>query len=35
MYVGNGLIIHAPRPGSAVQFASVTSMPINTIVRPD
>lgn len=35
MYVGNGLIIHAPRPGSAVQFASVTSMPISTIVRPD
>lgn len=35
MYVGNGLIIHAPRPGSAVQFAPVTSMPINTIVRPD
>ncbi len=34
MYVGNGLIIHAPRPGSAVRFASVTSMPISTIVRP-
>jgi cell wall-associated NlpC family hydrolase len=35
MYVGNGLIIHAPRPGSVVQFASVNAMPINTIVRPD
>lgn len=35
MYVGNGLIIHAPRPGSQVQFAPVSSMPINTIVRPD
>jgi peptidoglycan DL-endopeptidase CwlO len=35
MYVGNGLIIHAPRPGSVVQFAAVNSMPINTIVRPD
>ena len=35
MYVGNGLIIHAPRPGSVVQFASVNSMPINSVVRPD
>jgi cell wall-associated NlpC family hydrolase len=35
MYVGDGMIIHAPRPGSAVRFAPVTSMPINTIVRPD
>lgn len=35
MYVGNGLIIHAPRPGAQVQFASVNAMPINTIVRPD
>jgi cell wall-associated NlpC family hydrolase len=34
MYVGDGLIIHAPHPGSAVQFAPVTAMPINTIVRP-
>lgn len=35
MYVGNGMIIHAPHPGSSVRFAGVTSMPINTIVRPD
>jgi cell wall-associated NlpC family hydrolase len=35
MYVGNGLIIHASRPGSVVQFAAVNAMPINTIVRPD
>ena len=34
MYVGNGLIIHAPRPGSVVQFAAVNSMPINTVVQP-
>ena len=34
MYVGNGLIIHAPRPGSVVQFAAVNAMPINTVVQP-
>ena len=34
MYVGNGLIIHAPRPGSVVQFASVNSMPISSVVQP-
>jgi cell wall-associated NlpC family hydrolase len=34
MYVGNGMIIHAPRPGSVVQFAAVNSMPINTVVQP-
>ena len=34
VYVGQGLVIHAPRPGSVVQFASLTSMPINKIVRP-
>jgi peptidoglycan DL-endopeptidase CwlO len=34
MYVGNGLIIHAPRPGSVVQFAAVNSMPISTVVQP-
>jgi peptidoglycan DL-endopeptidase CwlO len=34
MYVGNGLIIHAPRPGSVVQFAAVDSMPVNTVVQP-
>ena len=35
MYVGNGLIIHAPRPGAVVQFAALNSMPINSVVRPD
>ncbi|HEV2633939.1 MAG TPA: C40 family peptidase [Actinocrinis sp.] len=34
LYVGQGLVIHAPRPGSVVQFAGLTSMPINKIVRP-
>jgi cell wall-associated NlpC family hydrolase len=34
LYVGQGLVIHAPRPGSFVQFAPVDSMPIDKIVRP-
>jgi cell wall-associated NlpC family hydrolase len=34
IYVGQGLVIHAPRPGSYVQFAPVDSMPIDKIVRP-
>ena len=34
LYVGQGLVIHAPRPGSVVQFAPLTSMPINKVVRP-
>lgn len=35
MYVGHGMVIHAPHAGSVVQFAPVTSMPISKIVRPD
>ncbi|MBR7832167.1 C40 family peptidase [Actinospica durhamensis] len=35
MYVGHGLVIHAPRPGSEVQFAALRAMPISKIVRPD
>ena len=35
MYVGDGLVIHAPRPGSEVQFAALRAMPISKIVRPD
>ena len=34
MYVGDGLVIHAPRPGSVVQFAALQAMPIDKIVRP-
>jgi cell wall-associated NlpC family hydrolase len=34
LYVGEGLVIHAPRPGSVVQFATLGSMPINRVVRP-
>lgn len=34
IYVGKGLVIHAPRPGSVVQFAPLDSMPIDKVVRP-
>lgn len=34
LYVGHGMVIHAPRPGSVVQFTTLNSMPINKIVRP-
>ncbi|MDI2131770.1 C40 family peptidase [Yinghuangia seranimata] len=35
MYVGNGLIIHAPRPGRTITIAQAGSMPILGVVRPD
>jgi cell wall-associated NlpC family hydrolase len=34
IYVGRGLVIHAPRPGSVVQFTPLDSMPIDKVVRP-
>ena len=34
VYVGQGLVIHAPRPGSVVQFTPLDSMPIDKVVRP-
>jgi cell wall-associated NlpC family hydrolase len=34
MYVGDGLVIHAPHPGAPVRFAPVGSMPIDKVVRP-
>jgi peptidoglycan DL-endopeptidase CwlO len=34
IYVGQGLVIHAPRPGAVVQFAPVDSMPIDKVIRP-
>lgn len=34
IYVGRGLVIHAPRPGSFVQFTPLDSMPIDKVVRP-
>ncbi|MFJ3304444.1 NlpC/P60 family protein [Streptomyces sp. NPDC086549] len=35
MYVGDGAIIHAPRPGRTVTLAGAGEMPILGVVRPD
>lgn len=35
LYVGDGAIIHAPRPGRNVTVAGAGSMPIKAVVRPD
>ncbi|MET8450004.1 NlpC/P60 family protein [Streptomyces sp. NPDC005209] len=35
MYVGDGAIIHAPRPGRTVTLAGAGEMPILAVVRPD
>ncbi|MFJ4692771.1 NlpC/P60 family protein [Streptomyces sp. NPDC088766] len=35
MYVGDGMIVHAPRPGRTVTLAGAGSMPILGVVRPD
>ncbi|MET9885139.1 NlpC/P60 family protein [Streptomyces sp. NPDC006430] len=35
MYVGDGAIVHAPRPGRNVTLAGAGSMPIKAVVRPD
>ncbi|WP_345577388.1 C40 family peptidase [Streptomyces prasinosporus] len=35
MYVGDGSVVHAPRPGRAVTIAGAGSMPILGVVRPD
>lgn len=35
MYVGDGAIVHAPRPGRPVTLAGAGSMPILGVVRPD
>lgn len=34
MYIGNGMIVHAPRPGRTVTTAPAASMPILGVVRP-
>ncbi len=34
MYIGNGRIVHAARPGKPVKTDSLDSMPYNTAVRP-
>ncbi|MBD0424992.1 C40 family peptidase [Streptomyces sp. TRM S81-3] len=35
MYVGDGKVVHAPRPGRSVTIAGAGSMPILGVVRPD
>ncbi|MDX2825527.1 C40 family peptidase [Streptomyces ipomoeae] len=35
MYMGDGSVIHAPRPGRTVTIAGAGSMPILGVVRPD
>ncbi|HEU5428316.1 MAG TPA: C40 family peptidase [Actinocrinis sp.] len=35
LYAGEGMVIHAPRPGSVVQFTPLASMPIDKVVRPE
>jgi len=35
MYVGDGAIVHAPRPGRTVTIAGAGTMPILGVVRPD
>jgi cell wall-associated NlpC family hydrolase len=34
IYIGNGLIIHAPHTGAVVEIAPINSMPIGGITRP-
>lgn len=35
MYVGDGVMVHAPRPGRQVTLAGAGTMPILGVVRPD
>ncbi|MFF3347269.1 NlpC/P60 family protein [Streptomyces sp. NPDC002779] len=35
MYVGDGAMVHSPRPGRTVTIAGAGSMPILAVVRPD
>ncbi|CAM5650698.1 C40 family peptidase [Streptomyces aurantiogriseus] len=35
LYVGDGTIVHAPRPGRTITLAGAGSMPILGVVRPD
>ncbi|MFI6344535.1 NlpC/P60 family protein [Streptomyces sp. NPDC050560] len=34
MYIGNGQMIHAPKPGASVRVESIYYMPIHSVVRP-
>lgn len=33
MYIGNGLVVHAPRTGDVVKVMPVDTLPISTIRR--
>ncbi|HLR84254.1 MAG TPA: NlpC/P60 family protein [Nocardioidaceae bacterium] len=33
IYLGGGMLIHAPHPGSSVEIVDVNSMPITTVRR--
>ncbi|URM90863.1 NlpC/P60 family protein [Streptomyces sp. MRC013] len=35
MYIGDGMMVHAPRPGRHITVAGAGSMPILGVVRPD
>jgi cell wall-associated NlpC family hydrolase len=34
MYIGNGMLIHAPHPGASVEVVAVSSMPLVSYARP-
>lgn len=34
LYAGNGMLLHAPRPGKSVEYVKVSSMPFFGAVRP-
>ncbi|MFF2507896.1 NlpC/P60 family protein [Streptomyces sp. NPDC058067] len=34
IYIGNGKMIHAPKPGASVRVESIYYMPIHSVVRP-
>jgi len=34
LYIGNGLLIHAPHPGTSVEIVAVSSMPLVSYARP-
>ncbi|MDH6575103.1 C40 family peptidase [Kitasatospora sp. MAP5-34] len=34
MYVGGGVVVHAPYPGARVRYESVSHMPVSAVVRP-
>lgn len=34
LYIGDGMMIHAPKPGDVVKYESIDTMPIHSFVRP-